>query len=72
MIDDKGRCCGRNPLIYYKDKNSTGGPHRYCPRCDRAYALDTGKQIRNWAWYQHDGKWYCSTSRASEHPCPAS
>ena len=30
------------------------------------------QQIRNWAWYQHDGKWYCSTSRASEHPCPAS
>jgi hypothetical protein len=46
-LDDKGRCCGRKPLVY---KRMHPPPHHYCDRCDRAYALDTGEQIENWAW----------------------
>jgi hypothetical protein len=66
MLDAKGRCCGRKPMVYKSHTSTSTGPHRYCPRCDRAYDLETGEQVRNWAWYQHDGKWYCSTSRASK------
>jgi hypothetical protein len=24
----------------------------------------------NWAWYQHEGKWFCSTSRESDKEKP--
>ncbi len=41
-----GKCCGRKPIAYRRD----GGPHRFCPRCDRAYGLDHPGQIQNWAW----------------------
>jgi hypothetical protein len=43
-LDEKGRCCGRKPLVYKRD------PHLFCTRCDRAFDPDTGKQIGNWAW----------------------
>uniref|UniRef100_A0A6M3LEZ0 Uncharacterized protein n=1 Tax=viral metagenome TaxID=1070528 RepID=A0A6M3LEZ0_9ZZZZ len=46
MLDEKGRCCGRKPIVYKRD------PYRYCPRCDRAYDLDEDRQIPNWAWKQ--------------------
>lgn len=48
-LDDKGRCCGRKP-IHYKGRYAPGGPHKYCSRCDRAFDIDTGEQINNWAW----------------------
>ena len=55
MIDDKGRCCGRKPMVYKSRYSTSTGPHRYCPRCDRAYDLDTNDQISNWAWKQIPG-----------------
>ena len=53
-LDDKGRCCGKKPLDY-KGGNvaSPRIPHKFCPRCDRAYDRETGKQIENWAWVQY-------------------
>jgi hypothetical protein len=48
-LDDKGRCCGRKPMKYV-GKYTLGGPHRFCPRCDRAYSLAATDQIENWAW----------------------
>ncbi len=44
MIDSKGRCCGRKPLVYKRP------PHLYCARCDRAYNPETLVQIENWAY----------------------
>ena len=49
-LDDKGRCCGRKPLVYKRDRpDGIAGEWRFCFRCDRAYSPD-GKQINNWAW----------------------
>jgi hypothetical protein len=42
-LDNKGRCCGRKPIVYKRN------PHLFCCRCDRAFDLD-GNQIENWAW----------------------
>lgn len=47
-LDEKGRCCGRKPMIYKMRQM------RYCPRCDRSYDLDTGEQIESWSW-KRDG-----------------
>lgn len=43
----------------YKSSWSTSvGPHRYCPRCDRAYGLTDPAQIENWAWKKNtSGEW---------------
>lgn len=49
-IDEKGRCCGRKPIEYRGRHTTSEGPHRYCPRCDRAYELDAPYQMNNWAW----------------------
>jgi len=50
-LDDKGRCCGRKPLVYKRDG------HLFCTRCDRSYSISTKEQIANWAWMLVDGKW---------------
>lgn len=42
-LDDKGRCCGRKPLVYRRP------PHLFCDRCCRAFNAH-GRQIENWAW----------------------
>ena len=47
-LDDLGRCCGRKPLTYKRDK------YRVCLRCGRAYHLEENKQIENWSWKQVD------------------
>lgn len=63
-LDDKGRCCGRKPLVY---KRMHPPPHHYCPRCDRAYDLDDGEQIENWAWKRdNEGVFYRNTSRHTD------
>jgi hypothetical protein len=41
---DKGRCCGRKPLVYKREG------HRFCHRCDRSYHRYQDFQIDNWAW----------------------
>jgi hypothetical protein len=57
-LDDKGRCCGRKPLVYKRPPS-----HLYCFRCDRAYDPDDGEQIDNWAWKKKDGVFICQTNR---------
>ena len=55
-LDIKGRCCGRKPIEYRKGLfTDLQVPHKFCPRCDRAYRIDNGEQIRNWAWEQIPG-----------------
>jgi hypothetical protein len=56
-LDEKGRCCGRKPLVY-KSRFHKGGPQKFCFKCDRAYTLETGEQIENWAWMKdNNGDW---------------
>ncbi len=62
-LDNKGRCCGRKPLVYRGEHTTSTGPHRFCPRCDRAYDLEENEQIPNWAWKMERGEWKCQTSR---------
>jgi hypothetical protein len=50
-LDDKGRCCGKKPLVY----KSRG--FLYCSRCGRAFAMDDGTQIENWEWRKNGEKW---------------
>ena len=47
-LNDKGQCCGKKPLTYKRDGEL------FCPRCDRAYNIDTNQQIDNWAWKKNE------------------
>jgi hypothetical protein len=47
-LDDKGRCCGRKPIVYKRPH------HFYCDRCDAAFDPSDGKQVPNWAYYKLD------------------
>lgn len=49
-LDEKGRCCGRKPLVYKRDG------HLFCCRCDRSFNFE-GQQIENWAWMNDSGQW---------------
>jgi len=53
-LNAKGQCpnCLIKPLRYKRH----GGPHFFCHRCDRAFDIETGEQIRNWAWQQVNGE----------------
>lgn len=46
QINVKGQCpeCRVKPIVYKRDK------FKFCCRCHRAYSLDTGEQIANWAF----------------------
>ncbi len=66
QLDDKGRCCGRKPLVYKSAHSTSTGPHRYCCRCDRAYDLEENEQIENWAWKRGPKGWICQTNRESK------
>jgi hypothetical protein len=70
-LTDKGQCpvCLIKPLRYKRD----GGQH-YCHRCCRAFNLETGQQIPNWAWLlsadgefapRHPGHDYATTRAAT-------
>ena len=63
MLDANGRCCGKKPLQYRSNRQIVGGPLQYCPRCDRAYDLDTGEQIDNWAWRWCGLQWERQTNK---------
>jgi hypothetical protein len=63
MLNEKGQCCGRKPLVYKSRHTTSTGPHRFCPRCDAAYDLDENKQILNWAWKNVNGKWLRNTNK---------
>ena len=57
-LDERGRCCGRKPMVYKSPISTSTGQHRYCPRCDRAYDLHENEQMPNWAWGRSaDGTW---------------
>lgn len=47
-LDEKGRCCGKKPIIY-KRKG-----YYYCPRCDRAFDINTKEQISNFWWIEEE------------------
>lgn len=57
MLNDKGQCCGRKPIIYKRP------PHQFCCRCDKAYSLDTGLPVENWAWAVAHGNHVKKSSR---------
>lgn len=56
------RCCGRKPIRYKGGSWCSPAPQLFCPRCDRAYDLETGDQMENWAW-----KRLASTGRFYRH-----
>ena len=43
-LDKKGRCCGKKPLIYKRNRIL------FCDRCDRSYGIETKEQVSNWAY----------------------
>lgn len=51
-IDDKGRCCGRKPIVYKRDGIL------FCPRRDRAYDLVECHQVANWAYKKNSEGWF--------------
>jgi hypothetical protein len=59
-LDEKGRCCGRKPLVYTTGRfTAPEGPQKFCFCCDRSYDLTTGEQIENWAWKKgKDGEFH--------------
>lgn len=48
MIDEKGRCCGKKPLVYKKPSH-----YLFCSRCDKAFNPE-GQQIENWAYRKNE------------------
>lgn len=54
-LDAKGRCCGRKPIDYKGGPRSPEQPHKYCPRCNRSFDRESGKQIENWAFKKCPG-----------------
>lgn len=51
-LDDKGRCCGRKPIVYKLSPAAGEPPQRFCHRCNRAYHLTDNRQIENWCWME--------------------
>jgi hypothetical protein len=49
QLDELGRCCGRKPLVYKRDR------FRVCMRCNAAFDLEQNFQIKNWAWKPVEG-----------------
>jgi len=43
-LDDKGRCCGRKPVVYKRPH------HLFCVRCNADYDPETGRQQQNWCY----------------------
>ena len=40
MIDEKGRCCGRKPIIYKSGSwTPLRKPHLFCDRCGKDYEI---------------------------------
>lgn len=71
-LDDKGRCCGRKPMVYKSRHSTPEGPQRYCPRCDRAYDLEENQQIENWAykrWKNSDLFMSTKSGSVTAQPC---
>ena len=52
-LDDRGRCCGRKPIVYKRHQGPGHPAGLFCASCDRAYDPATREQIENWAWFRH-------------------
>ena len=50
MLDEKGRCCGRKPIMYKGGAWNSPERQRFCTRCCASYNFETGEQIANWAF----------------------
>jgi len=55
-LDEKGRCCGRKPLVYKRRQGLLNPSGLFCCRCDRHFDPETGEQIENFAWILKDGE----------------
>ena len=56
-LDENGRCCGRKPILYKGGSwRSPELRQKFCDRCDRAYSIETGEQIANWAYKLTNGE----------------
>lgn len=64
VLDDKGRCCGRKPFAYKRDRN------RFCGCCDASFDLVTGKQKENWAYWKTIGGWIKARHSCCFHTRP--
>ena len=64
-LDEVGRCecCKRKPLVYKRTRDPRYPRGHFCSRCDRAYSLETGAQIGNWAWRAVDGGFQSTAKR---------
>ena len=51
VLDEKGRCCGRKPIVYKRPHF-----HYFCDRCDREFSAD-GSQYERWG-YEKVGDWF--------------
>jgi hypothetical protein len=51
-LNEKGQCpvCLVKPLTYKKDNQY------FCFRCNRAFSMDTGKQVNNFAYHSNGDK----------------
>jgi rRNA maturation endonuclease Nob1 len=46
-LDEKGRCCGRKPIVYTRGLcTPMGKPHKFCPRCGSNYSIETGVRLQ--------------------------
>ena len=45
-LNEKGQCpiCKRKPTVYKRDQK------KFCTHCDRAFNIETGEQIQNFAY----------------------
>lgn len=61
-LDSQGRCpnCLLKPLPYRRDG------HFFCHRCCRAYSIESGAQVQNWAWKTADST-FTPTYPSSEY-----
>ena len=63
MLDDKGRCCGRKPIPYKRDRTL------FCDRCDKHYSMDTAQQVQCWAWHETSpGVWARRAGYVKDQP----
>ena len=68
-LDEVGRCecCKRKPLVYKRTRDPRYPRGHFCSRCDRAYSLETGTQIGNWAWRAVDGGFQSTAKRPTSN-----
>ena len=69
-LDEVGRCecCRRKPLVYKRTRDPRYPRGHFCSSCDRAYSLETGDQIENWAWRAVDGGFQSTAKRPTSNP----